>query len=955
MKKDLSQEREFLNAVEQWRESHGVSFAKLGERTGLDPSTIYRNLSGETERPSKKVVSAIAEAFGLNLGDVWRGNFRKDEIIEIGLAALADKRKVFGPGVSLPVGGLKVSVPFVGRKEELEKLTEAMQEDRNVIAIVGMAGEGKSSLVGEWYKRGVRPLKVSEPFAPSLHNQTPPEENFVGRVEYLETITKWYKNPEVRIGALIGWGGVGKSALVRKWYDELEANKIRPDGIFWWGFYRNAFLEQFLNALLRYVSGGQIEPETITGTWEKVERIKEYVGQGAYLIILDGLEQMQRSESRDEFGKMVNNEFTELLHYLADVPKAKGLCLITTRYRLKDLDDWENRGYKNQPLIDLSVADAMLMLKKRGVKGSDDDMTKVINRYKGHALSLTSTARYLTRYYGDNIKQAPKVEFVLGDKERFKDVNKLLSRYAEKMSDAEREFLNIFSLFRQGGTERDFAEVFRKRIKGTRFNDVLVKTSELDFRDLINGLVDWRLISCDETKKLYTTHPLIKSYFESDFDEKDKKLCHKRIYKYFGENAPKEAETLDEMQPLFEQVYHGCAAGLYDEMLDDVYWEKIQRRGVGFLVYNLGAWETDLSLARSLFPRGDLSQMPLVSRKSDQSRLLNEAGLALLCTGRPKEAEELLIQKTTMQIEYEDWKNASIGYQNLAELQFRTGGLETGLDSAKKALDLAEKVKRDFNICISKAYLGWILHLLGKTEEAEKEFCEADELCIKIEGNRLRTLAGVHYTGFLISMGRIDEASELTRQNLEICKRNNWPADISRCHCCLGAIERIRGDKKQAEGHLNEALDIARKVTMPFLEIEALVELGRLRLDTGKYEDAIRDAEDVLKICERTGFRFYEPGAEIVLAKAYLAEKDFEKAETNAKSAYEKAVGMKYRWAEGDAGHLLGEIYLAMGQKRPAPSTSSGQAEEWIKKAVRCRKEILDPKAKESEGMLGNR
>jgi hypothetical protein len=38
---------------------------------------------------------------------------------------------------------------------------------------------------------------------------------------------------------------------------------------------------------------------------------------------------------------------------------------------------------------------------------------------------------------------------------------------------------------------------------------------------------------------------------------------------------------------------------------------------------------------------------------------------------------------------------------------------------------------------------------------------------------------------------------------------------------------------------------------------------------------------------------------ELVLAKAYLGLEDFEKAESNANSAYEKAVGMKYRWAEG--------------------------------------------------------
>jgi len=35
---------------------------------------------------------------------------------------------------------------------------------------------------------------------PSLHNQTPPEPNFVGREKILETITEWYTNPEVRIG-----------------------------------------------------------------------------------------------------------------------------------------------------------------------------------------------------------------------------------------------------------------------------------------------------------------------------------------------------------------------------------------------------------------------------------------------------------------------------------------------------------------------------------------------------------------------------------------------------------------------------------------------------------------------------------------------------------------------------------------------------------------------------------
>jgi tetratricopeptide (TPR) repeat protein len=128
------------------------------------------------------------------------------------------------------------------------------------------------------------------------------------------------------------------------------------------------------------------------------------------------------------------------------------------------------------------------------------------------------------------------------------------------------------------------------------------------------------------------------------------------------------------------------------------------------------------------------------------------------------------------------------------------------------------------------------------------------------------------------------------------------------------------------------------------LEIEALLESSRLNLDLGKRDGAIRCSNDVLKLCDRTGFKFYEPEAEIVLAKAYLVEKDFEEAKTYAQSAYEKAIGMKYRWAEGEAAHLLGEIYLVRGDKV--------RAREQLKKAIICRKKILDPKVKESEKML---
>ncbi len=779
-------------------------------------------------------------------------------------------------------------------------------------------------------------------FKASLHNQTPPEPNFVGRTEMLETITEWYKNPEVQIGAFIGWGGVGKSALVRKWYDSLEANKIRPDGIFWWGFYRNAYLEQFLNALLRYVSGGQIEPENIRGTWEKVDRIKEYIGRGEYLIILDGLEEMQKGQtSGEEFGCMEHREFAEMLKYLADT-KGNGLCLITTRYPLTDIKHYEGTVYQKVEVERLSIEDGRNLFEKIGVKGKQEEIDSVIKEYDGHALSLTLLAGYLVEDFGGDITKAKEIPPFYSDKEAGGKAHRIFLWYAKQLNEEQSAFMKIFSLFRRAVREEDFDGVFRAEMQ-TQMNQALREMNEFAFKRMVDNLVDRRLISKDKDGT-YATHPLIKNYFDSIFEKEDKRLCHKQIYHYIGGYAPERPETLDEMQPLFEQVYHGCAAGLYDEVFDDVYYERVNRGREGFLVYKLGAWETVLSLAKTFFPEGDLSQIPLVGKRSAQSWLLNTAGLALLSTGRAKEAEELFLAGLQMDIEAEDWENASVGYQNLAELQFQTGELESGLDSAQKALDLAEKARSDEYILYSNAYLAHLLHLLGNTKETERWFRKADELERKVSEVWLYSKRGTFYADFLISINEIDQAFELTQENIKICQSQNWLNDICRCLRLLGAIERIKGDKRQAEEHLQDALEIAREVGQPALEIEALLERGSLCLDMKKYEDAISDAEQVLKICGRTGFRLYEPDAEIVLAKAFLAQKEVGKSETNAKSAYEKASGMKYRWAEGDAAHLLGEIALAREDKK--------EAQQWLKRAIKCRKEILDPKVKESEAIL---
>jgi hypothetical protein len=480
-----------IEATPNWAKAPGRFFSSLSEQLKNQRQEENEQLENEIESISKDELMEL--------------------IKEAGCEQKEDIELIIGKVQLIPEILQTINYRFDKVDKKLKQIEEILQQRQSVFFIGEQkAGHDIIQAGGDVIIHRPVEKEVVFPFAPSLHNQMPPEENFVGREEELKTITDWYKNPDVRIGALIGWGGVGKSALVRKWYDSLEANNIRPDGIFWWGFYRNANLEPFLNALLRYVSGGQIEPEEIKGTWEKIERIKEYISRGAYLIILDGLEEMQTGESGDEFGRMIHREFTELLHYLADAPKANGLCLITSRYSLTDIKNYEGTVYQKKKVESLSKEDGRRLFEKIGVKGSRAEIDSIINDYKGHALSLTLLAGYLVVDFGGDIKKAKELPNLLEDGTGFSPFVRILNQYVKRLTPDEKDLMNVLSCILVPIDRH----ILRCLVDHEVFNVTAsssVNRKLFDFLKYLYGLENRGLVVEDFGK--YVIHPLVSNYF----------------------------------------------------------------------------------------------------------------------------------------------------------------------------------------------------------------------------------------------------------------------------------------------------------------------------------------------------------------------------------------------------------------------------------------------------------
>ena len=140
----------------------------------------------------------------------------------------------------------------------------------------------------------------------------------IGRQAELNALTDWVANPAAaafgaRVFCFVAIGGIGKSALAWKWFNQIAPNEIKPlAGRLWWSFYESdATFENFLIRALCYV-GGQTEDEVRGLTWQEREaRLLRHLSEGTYLFVLDGLERILLAYHRMDASYLADDDYDE--------------------------------------------------------------------------------------------------------------------------------------------------------------------------------------------------------------------------------------------------------------------------------------------------------------------------------------------------------------------------------------------------------------------------------------------------------------------------------------------------------------------------------------------------------------------------------------------------------------------------------------------------------------------
>ena len=467
---------------------------------------------------------------------------------------------------------------------------------------------------------------------------------FFGRERELQLLDDAWHSEQTNIVEFIASGGTGKTKLLRHWLDRSLADKAMGiNALIAWSFYSQGASEDRQISSRPFFDHAITElgsPSTDFPTDEaRGEHLAKLLRQHRCLLILDGLEPLQHASAANR-GELKDRALRQMLRTLA--LDNQGLCVITTRIAVHELSDHQ-RQVVHHNLDNLQTADAVKLFKHLQVEGSDKELQAAAQDYGCHALSVSLLGNLLHRRYSGDIrkrdlipelfdpKSASISNLIVNGRLSFKRCFLLLGhlfglvKHSEVDKDSRHAFKVVQAYERWFSSEQQYsAELALLRLLGLFDHPIELSVLEILQQEQIpqltqgikpNAWDDTIATLRDEHHLLAQAndpqddqldcHPLIRAYFARQLKNQKPdawQAAHSKLYDYYKSLPSKEQpDTLEEMQPLFRAVAHGCAAGLHQQALDEVYWPRIQRSGEYYLPRKLGAFSDDLATLAHFF------------------------------------------------------------------------------------------------------------------------------------------------------------------------------------------------------------------------------------------------------------------------------------------------------------------------------------------------------------------
>ncbi len=725
----------------------------------------------------------------------------------------------------------------------------------------------------------------------------------IGRKTELAQLTEAFTNPNKRLAIIVAAGGIGKSALTDEWLKQIEAhNYYGKTRIFGWSFYsqgsHNTFTnsQPFFSAVLPFLGVTEIPKDEI----EKARLLARCLREQPCLLILDGLEPLQYAQNLSAMNGEVQD--SALKEFIACFGRAPGdsFVLLSSRQPLVELKKWQVERYlllKLETLLpppyDIQHDDGIPLLKALEVKGSDYELHEISKDLNGHALSLVLMGHLLREHYqGDcrYAKELPPLTSAHGDSDAEKDSRhalRVLDYYDSLQDEASRCFLQLLGLFDRPMNAAEKAVLIANADYAEPLRDLTVNQWQaVEQRLEKSGLLLGKKGSFGRLE--WDTHPIIRVYFGEKLKENYPeafKQAHLILFDYYQKLPEKEfPDTLEEMQPLYRAVVHGCLAGEYKKAKINIYQSRICRGDEHYSWHKLGGYSQDLIALSSFFSQDWLQPINSGLTEADQAWLLAEASFCLMSLGRLTEAVLLRELNIKWSTKLKDWENVAISSGVLCDLLLSLGKLHEAKTAAQTAVDYSLKFRYGFWWLEMYCKLASVLRCFSHLEYAQKIFTQVEEYQQQVfpDYTYLSYVAGIEYCFLLLDITS-------TTSNLEhILRRAKYSFDISQNEILIlvmaldqlvfARTHQFLQQEKIARTEFNLAIQEIQKSNQLIYTPLFYIHRADFYLTQNQLDPALADLNSAWEVIERCGMKLYAVDYLLIHGRYCLATKDHDTA-----------------------------------------------------------------------------
>ncbi len=708
-------------------------------------------------------------------------------------------------------------------------------------------------------------------------------------------------------------GGEGKTSLVAKWTAELaHQNWPGCDAAFAWSFYSQgtrdhavASSDTFLKEALIFF-GDAAMAGSAAGEFDKGRRLAQLVGERRTLLILDGLEPLQYGPTSTRPGELRDQGLAALLKGLAAA--SHGLCLVTTRYSIPDLRAYWQTTAPEEKLLRLSKEAGVALLKRLGVKGMQREFETLVEEVKGHPLSLVLLGAYLRDAHGGDIRQRDRVRLEEADAEfqggqAFRVMHATIRSLENEGERGQRAvaLLRLIGLFDRPATT-DLLEALWKGEAIPGLTESLVGINDAQRNMVLTRLENANLLTVNRdaagTLVSLDAHPLLREYFAQQLRQSNPdawRAAHRRLYEHLCATTKEgDQPTLEDLQPLYQAVAHGCQAGLQQEAGERVYRDRILRRDEYYSVKRLGAMGSDLGAVVCFFEQPWSRVSPALA-EAYQAWLLNEAAFRLRALGRLSEALEPMRAGLGNLMKQGDWKSAAAIASNLSELELTLGEVAVSVGDAEQSVTYADRSGDVFLRGAVRGTHGDALHQAGCRAEAQVRFREAEQMRAERQPNYplMYSVEGFRYCDLLLATSEraawqtilglktenlkletLTAVSQRGKKMVEGRLPNDALLDIALDHLTLGRAAMYQAILEQSEignpkSEIEKAVDGLRRAGTQDHLPRGLLTRAWLRFLAGDAAGAQADLDEAWEIAERGPMRLFLADVHLYRARLF--------------------------------------------------------------------------------------